>query len=121
MVEKLKECPFCGGNAYVYSSNGFSDYETKVRYDVGCGTKFCMGTNRCKSRFLDNEEAIARWNTRHQPTEVSELQINSDNRKVNYNLLKENERLREALLWAKPYVARLRDTEIIDKALTTEE
>lgn len=32
-------------------------------------------------------------------------------------LRKQNEALREALLWARPYVARIRDTEAIDKAL----
>lgn len=35
----------------------------------------------------------------------------------NTNLIKQNEALREALLWARPYVARIRDTEAIDKAL----
>lgn len=33
----------------------------------------------------------------------------------------ENERLRNALLWAKPYVARIRDTRIIDEALMIKE
>ena len=36
-------------------------------------------------------------------------------------LTRKAERLEKALLWAKPYVARIRDTEIIDQALADSE
>ena len=57
MTEKLKPCPFCGGDAKVLPGSGiFNDQMLWVAICVEC---------KAKSRdFWTQDEAIAAWNRR---------------------------------------------------------
>jgi regulator of replication initiation timing len=59
------------------------------------------------------EEDINRLRRTIGDLRLDNASIIADNEK----LKQENERLRKALEWSKPYVARIRDTIIIDQAL----
>ena len=50
-MEKLKCCPFCGGDAQLYYENGYNDIQCNE-----CGSK--SGIRE------DENEVIALWNTR---------------------------------------------------------
>lgn len=58
MVEKLKECPFCGGEGIVTAQHMNGKLLTWVQ---------------CQNRNCGASTHVDIWNTRHQPTEVSEL------------------------------------------------
>lgn len=62
-MEKLKPCPFCGGEAHI--KEVVSACETL--YTVGCSDIECMGfeTLLCKPT---KEEAIVAWNRRAEST-----------------------------------------------------
>jgi Lar family restriction alleviation protein len=60
MTDKLKPCPFCGGEASVV--NGYCSHW------ITCKTCFC-GTDV----FEELEEAINRWNTRKPMDSIVEL------------------------------------------------
>jgi transcription elongation factor Elf1 len=85
MVEKLKECPFCGSSNVVLKErclgNGWKGREYK--YSMVICDNCCVHTqlkiyDDAPAYPLTMEEAsqvaIKEWNTRHQTTEVSELQ-----------------------------------------------
>ena len=56
MIEKLKPCPFCGGDAMIFSSGTFSP-----AYKIFCLTPSCDGQyGWCVSK----EEAVNGWNRR---------------------------------------------------------
>ena len=60
-MNKLKECPFCGGTAKVFQE------EWREVFSV-----LCMSDNgkRCTARIVNcysENEAIEQWNTRHNP------------------------------------------------------
>ena len=60
MSEKLKPCPFCGGEAKVYEIDGV--------FYAGC---FCCKTVPVIAQtcpMTEREEAIAAWNTRAERT-----------------------------------------------------
>lgn len=58
MNSELKPCPFCGGEAAVFTYNN-------EEYDVKCCNPYCLAKSSC----WDTEaEAIAAWNTRHVET-----------------------------------------------------
>ena len=61
MSEKLKPCPFCGGEAEMrpWKYNGHDRYDFFCGH---CGCSFIAGT--CETK----EEAIAKWNTRTERT-----------------------------------------------------
>lgn len=51
-MNKLKPCPFCGGEAHLYTAY---DYSNKVQCDkCGCGTM----------HYKDEKEAVRKWNRR---------------------------------------------------------
>jgi len=59
--EKLKPCPFCGGEADIVSTTYYSG--RTYDYVAGCRFKKCLIKPRTeKFEFL--EEAITTWNTR---------------------------------------------------------
>lgn len=63
MAEKLRPCPFCGGEAHIREVVS----ACSVVYTVGCSDSECMGfeTLLCKTT---PEEAIAAWNCRAERT-----------------------------------------------------
>lgn len=69
MSEKLLNCPFCGGEASVEEV----DHYGKTMFSCGCTTENCMGY-QSMAVFNRKKEVVQYWNTRHQTTEVSELQ-----------------------------------------------
>lgn len=64
-MDKIKPCPFCGGEA-VLSDAGWKCKDGKKRYTAGCSK---CGTRRCV-RPLHMDKEIAVWNERVQQTEV---------------------------------------------------
>lgn len=72
MSEKLKPCPFCGCEAEIVTIDHFKP-TGKLMYSVSCSTINCMGF-MTGNDFIKKEYAVTAWNTRHQTTEVSELQ-----------------------------------------------
>ena len=57
-MSELRKCPFCGGEAAVFTYNN-------EEYDVKCCNPYCLAKSSC----WDTEaEAIAAWNTRHVET-----------------------------------------------------
>lgn len=76
MSEKLKPCPFCGGEAEIKYSEWVDSNDppdTHHVWSVGCAKRttrsdFCLG-RLCQNRgFKDRAEAIAAWNTRAERT-----------------------------------------------------
>lgn len=63
-MEKLKHCPFCGGEAIVKNCSTFKmDYEDYKVSCTKCGAKI-------ESNLLTREEAIRLWNGRTNDNEV---------------------------------------------------
>lgn len=60
-MEKLKPCPFCGGEAEITETKMFRNQDCYVQCK-GCGacTKFRFG-DECRKQAIDD------WNTRHAP------------------------------------------------------
>lgn len=70
MNEKLKPCPFCGGEAEITKTYAFDYY-------------FYVGCQRCRveTGYYDTEEeAINAWNTRVEENLIDECTSNSDSR-----------------------------------------
>ncbi len=65
--EKLKPCPFCGSEGYVYKSEGFGG---DMDYYPRCRTENCIGNNGWV-KFETEQEAIKAWNRR--PNEQAEI------------------------------------------------
>lgn len=93
-----RACPYCG-DRLIHNQMG-----------IECGTLKC--------NYVEGREAFEG----SQITTIAQPQ--GGDKRTNDTLMigldklrKQNEALREALLWARPYVARIRDTEAIDKAL----
>ena len=77
--EKLKPCPFCGGEAYIQSA--FYDY---MHY--WCICEVCKAGAYAKSPDDDTAEgAIKAWNTRISNTEIENLQSQLQNIVNEYN------------------------------------
>ena len=55
MMEKLKPCPFCGGEAELI------DAEIHPRWYVRCKGKYCVEQSCC---FASKTTAVMRWNRR---------------------------------------------------------
>jgi transcription elongation factor Elf1 len=64
MVDKLKECPFCGGEAIVTAQH----FNGKLMTWVQCQNRKCGASTH-----------VDTWNTRHNTTEVNELQSRINN------------------------------------------
>jgi len=65
---KLKECPFCGGEASVHYCS-YSDADNYGSYDrVYCTTYDCQGSSLREpySHQATEDAAVKRWNTRHK-------------------------------------------------------
>jgi len=60
-MDKLKPCPFCGGEAEVLLDES-SDYREHWEWYVSC-------INDCPMYFKSEEEAIKAWNTRTKESE----------------------------------------------------
>lgn len=63
---KLKPCPFCGGEAKLWSGNIDDDY-LDVYYDVYCTACNCM-----TPKFHAEESAITFWNRRRPIDKIVE-------------------------------------------------
>ena len=59
-MEKLKPCPFCGKEGYVYEA-GPSALQLKTDYYPRCRTENCVG-NQGWVEFETEEKAIKAWN-----------------------------------------------------------
>ncbi len=66
MTEPLKPCPFCGGEAWLYSIQLTGKFE----YSYGTECKVCFVV---KSKFDSEELAIEGWNTRTKSPEYEKL------------------------------------------------
>lgn len=62
MADKLKPCPFCGGEAYIAHRKGAYDFWNYYCGCVDCGVE-TLGYDREK-------EAIKKWNNRHSPWHI---------------------------------------------------
>ena len=60
MMDELKPCPFCGGEAVIESS-----LITKDGCFIGCNKYGCRGTVRNGVLYPNRETATIAWNTRH--------------------------------------------------------
>ena len=60
-MEKLKPCPFCGGEAVVVRAKSTSYFKREVPYKVKCGHCPCA---LAYTFFKSKEQAIAAWNRR---------------------------------------------------------
>lgn len=54
---KLKPCPFCGGEGFLYDFHG-------TDYRVECINNFCPASYMIGAVFDSADEAIKVWNTR---------------------------------------------------------
>lgn len=68
--DKLLPCPFCGGEAELYSYEAervIYDSDTLGYVDTECFTKYgvsCTGCNCLMAEYKSEEHATAEWNTR---------------------------------------------------------
>lgn len=75
MENKLKPCPFCGGEAELQQEIGKFFREAFIHYRVVCKDSRCRGASY--NTWVDKPEAIKAWNTRAvQPCETCS-QINN--------------------------------------------
>ena len=61
MTDKLKPCPFCGGEAFEYYSGSQLEFCEVVCKECGC-----------RSKRKTEEEAIASWNNRRPMDRIAE-------------------------------------------------
>lgn len=61
MSEKLKPCPFCGGEGYIFG--GKNMFIGGIKYFPRCRTKDCVGNNGWVG-FNTEYKAIKAWNRR---------------------------------------------------------
>ena len=69
-TKELLPCPFCGGAAHCLKVEGpytssFNNPDVWAVYCLSCGSR--------KTDYLDYEEAITAWNTRHDANRAEEL------------------------------------------------
>ena len=57
-MEKLKSCPFCGGNGRIYTES-YSHRKNDIDYFIEC--RQCAS---CTDIFETEEDAIEAWNRR---------------------------------------------------------
>ena len=62
MSDKLKPCPFCGGEAYYWRGN------LSGLYMVGCNNGSCRGYVMDDTKRISLENAVEAWNTRAERT-----------------------------------------------------
>lgn len=68
MSDKLKPCPFCGGEAeFDYFGEGDGDHQ------ILCADLVCRGGIPLDEGFSTEEKAIINWNTRYTDTLKAEL------------------------------------------------
>lgn len=66
LTKRMKKCPFCGGEPLVVESQDGEGYGHVL---MGCGTHRCAGYLMMDNRReRDIEEAIIKWNKRHEET-----------------------------------------------------
>ncbi len=70
----LENCPFCGGPAMITTVD--KNIKGKTNFPIEAHVR----CNHCPSGnfYMEKEAAITAWNTRHNTTEVSELQAERD-------------------------------------------
>ena len=78
---KLLPCPFCGGEAKLYSGIGYAV--------VGCKKEDCQGS-ACCYKYNSKKEAIEQWNTRKPMERIIERL--EEERKYSYENFKDEER-----------------------------
>ncbi len=83
MNEKLRECPFCGGEVEIFvPEKGF--------FRICCKTAFC-DLGYPEAWYNDKIKLIKDWNTRHEPKhETVETIISRANGLIDYVILKSN-------------------------------
>jgi Lar family restriction alleviation protein len=62
---KLKPCPFCGGEARIYSTE-FGDCHPVEYYGVTCDTEGCWVYENSESWHDTKKEAADEWNNRRE-------------------------------------------------------
>ena len=65
MAEKLRPCPFCGGEAHVLSEK---THNGGRKFRVGCYDPCCSGAAFEGAVYFDRSEAVAAWNRRAERT-----------------------------------------------------
>ena len=84
---KLKPCPFCGGEAKLYSGIGYAV--------VGCKKEDCQGS-ACCYKYNSKKEAIEHWNTR-KPMERIVERVEEARQKYQRLLKEQGEKEDEAI------------------------
>ncbi len=70
MSDKLKKCPFCGGEAHIDERKSYDgDFKTVKWYSVICSS---MAPCLQMAEQITKQEAILAWNTR-KPVKVEDL------------------------------------------------
>jgi hypothetical protein len=62
-MDKLRECPFCGGEAVIEEDLMEGTVFVGCRKDYNCVCSLW----RMEDGYLNKYEAIKAWNTRHEP------------------------------------------------------
>ena len=64
-MEKLKTCPFCGGEAKAFFCEESGTYDVQCQQ---CGALPFLGRKRGSGRFKSMDDVIAAWNRRAERT-----------------------------------------------------
>ena len=67
MIDKLKRCPFCDGEAYTHSRCNYYETDGKIMFFVRC--KACGAESPW---YYKKEETIKEWNTRKPMNRIVE-------------------------------------------------
>ena len=79
MSDELKNCPFCGGKAYIHEHYTFGGYvpndyphNEPLGYAIGCSKYDCRGKRENTGFMYDTEDqAIAAWNARADDAQIA--------------------------------------------------
>ena len=64
-IDEVKNCPFCGEKAEIFTSEDIYSWKPTLNFGVGCKTEDCYG-EQCfdLAYFSTKEDALKSWNKR---------------------------------------------------------
>ena len=89
--DKLKPCPFCGGEAMMHTTGDGDGYRVACKRILGCGAKF--------EWFDREEEAIEAWNNRATEAEIRNKAISEFAKRVRHKIMSEIDECADELEW----------------------